>query len=234
MGGIGGARYLVIPDLQIPFHHTYALKFAKAVAKEFRIPSENILCVGDELDSYYGSSYPKNPNANHTAVQEFKEAVAHLKEWYAAFPICRVAISNHGVRWAKRASEAGIPSELMRSYREILEAPKGWIWSDEWIIKAKHRFRMIHGMGYSGMNGHRTAALDAGMSTIIGHLHSHAGIAHIKTGGQRIWGFNAGALIDETQYAFSYGKDSRFKSVNGVGVILDDGLTPLFLPLERF
>lgn len=123
---------------------------------------------------------------------------------------------------------------LMRTYKDVIEAPAGWNWKRTWTYdKLKHPFRMIHGMGYSGQNGHRTAAIDAGISTVHGHLHSHAGIAYIKTEAVEIWGMNVGCLIDEEEYAFEYGKDSRFKPCLGVGVIFDQGKTPVWIPYDR-
>jgi hypothetical protein len=144
----------------------------------------------------------------------------------------KVCTSNHGIRWMKKAAEAQIPSELMRSYREVIQAPDGWIWQDAWVFRQlRHPFRVIHGMGYSGMNGHRTAALDGGISTAIGHLHAHAGIAYITTSGQTIWGMNTGCLIDVAAYAFQYGKDARFKPSLGLSVVFDEGRTPIWFPL---
>jgi hypothetical protein len=113
----------------------------------------------------------------------------------------------------------------MRTYQEVINAPKGWVWQDEWIIKAKYPFRVVHGMGYSGANGARNAAIDAKMSTAIGHLHSHAGVSYIQTQGhnQTIWGMNTGCLIDPDSFAFHYGKYSRNKPILSLGVVLDDG-----------
>ena len=228
-------RYLFVSDKQHPFAAKHALPFCKAVQKEFRIPPENIYCVGDEVDEYFGGMWKKDPDALHTPNSEIRETREELQKWYRAFPDMKLAISNHGMRWAKKAFEAEIPSQMLRPYQEIIGAPKGWVWKDRWLIKAKNApILMIHGMGYSGQTGARNAAIDAGMNTVIGHLHSHAGISYIYTAGQRIWGMNTGCLIDVNAYAFNYGRDMRHKPVLGVGVVIDGGLTPIFVPYERF
>jgi hypothetical protein len=225
-------NYLAISDLQIPFEASGALAFCKAVQKEFKIPKENILCVGDEVDQYFGSLYLHDPDATHTAGSEIKESIDKLKQWYDAFPICRLAESNHGQRWAKKAACAGIPSIMMRKYQEVLQAPTGWVWAHKWMVKAaKKHFLMVHGCGYSGMYAHRQMAINNGISTIHGHLHSSAGIAYIKTEGQEIFGFNVGCLIDVDSYVYHYGKDNKFKPSLGVGVILDSGKTPIWIPM---
>lgn len=224
---------MVIPDLQIPFHNQRALEFCAYLKKHYRIADDDVLNVGDEVDQLHGGMYPKDPNGHHTASSEIKASQYELAEWAKVFPKMKLAISNHGMRWIKKASMAEIPSQMMRSYQEVLNMPEGWKWAHSWEFKdLKAPFRMIHGMGYSGAQGARNAAIDSGMSTVIGHLHSHAGIAYITTSALRIWGFNAGCLIDPEAYAFSYGKDSRFKPCLGAGVICDSGRIPIWVPID--
>lgn len=194
--------------------------------------------VGDELDQFHGGMYEKGSEYELTPKQELKAAKEILKEWYATFPKMKLAISNHGLRWIKKAAHAEIPSQLLRDYRQVIEAPEGWQWREEWIIPTKHRFRMIHGMGYSGRNGARNAAIDAGMSTVIGHLHSFAGIDYINTQitdpyAFPMWAFNTGCLIDPESFAYSYGKYNRQKPCLGVGIIFNEGSTPLWVPYRE-
>jgi hypothetical protein len=228
-------RYLFISDTQIPFEASKSLQFCKSLQKEFKIPNENIYHVGDEVDLYHGSLHPKSPDAELTPNQELKLAISRLKEWYRAFPQMKLAVSNHGVRYVKKAISSDIPSVILKSYREILQAPPGWIWRERWDIKAARApIAMIHGVGYSGMNGHRNAAIDLGRNTVIGHLHSNAGISKINTDGRTLWAVNAGCLIDLKAFAFDYGKHMRHKPVLSACVVIDGGLTPLLLPYERF
>jgi len=226
-------NYLLIPDLQIPFHHPKALEHCKAVAKEYNVPPENVYNMGDEVDEYFGSQWKKSPDTNYSATQEIKDSKDEIRRWGAVFPKMKLCVSNHGIRWARKFCDAEIPSQLMIPYKDLIGAPSGWVWRDEWVVNCKYRFRCIHGMGYSGVNGARNAANDAAMSTAIGHLHAFAGINFIKTQGSEkmIWSFNVGAIIDDTAYAFEYSKYSRNKSINGVGIILSGGKTPLFIPL---
>lgn len=223
-------NYLVISDLQIPFEAERALQFCLEIKRDFNISNENILNVGDEVDEYFGSLFDRDPDADLSAIQEIKQSREKIRKWGNAFPHMRIAESNHGMRWAKKAFKAGIPSIMLRKYQEIIEAPEGWQWKREWIIKAKHPFLMMHGMGYSGMYAHRQMAVNNGISTVHGHLHANAGVAHIKTVGIQIWGMNTGCLIDPEAFAFQYGKDSKFKPSVGVGVVLDNGRTPIWLP----
>lgn len=237
---LGGApitreNYLFVSDTQLPFEAENALKFCKAVQREFFIHPNNVYHVGDEVDQVMGSLYKKDIDGSYTANQEIAECKKRLKQWYAAFPKMKLATSNHGMRWARKAFEAEIPQQMIRSYQELLEAPKEWVWKDAWQINAEHRkIKMFHGMGYGGMYAYRTAALDHGQCVVFGHLHSNAGIAHLETASQSIWGMNVGCLIDREAYAFNYGKYNRFKPWLGAGVVVDGGLTPILIPYERF
>ncbi len=226
-------NYLIISDTQMPFENPKALSFCAYLKSHFKIPDDNVLHAGDELDEYFASLYKKDPNARHTPTSELMESIEKMRQWYDVFPKCKVAISNHGVRWWTRAQEADIPDMLLRTYRDVIEAPVGWQWARRWDIDASRKpFTLIHGMGYSGQNGHRTAAIDLGRSVAIGHLHSHAGTAQITTEGRSIWGMNTGCLIAPEEYAFHYGLDSRFKPSLGCGIVVNGGTTPIWMPLE--
>lgn len=225
-------NYLVISDLQIPFHAPGALDFCVKVAREYKCTE--ILCVGDETDQYFGSSFPKSPEAAHTALSEIEASKKVLRGFYKAFPKVKLAVSNHGVRWVKKAAQAEIPSQLLKSYAEMIEAPAGWVWKQQWEFNESHRFRMIHGCGYSGANGAKNAAIDSGVSTVIGHLHSFGGVSFMRTtDAEPIWAMNTGCLIDKESYAFEYGKYMRQKPTLGCGVILESGRLPIFLPYKE-
>ena len=223
--------FLVIPDLQIPFEHPKALSFCAYLRKHYRIPDENILNVGDEVDNLHGGLYPKDPDGDLSATGEITAAKEKIREWAATFPKQKIAISNHGMRWFKKAAAAEIPSQMIRDYRQVLGMPDTWLFQEQWDIPTKHPFSMIHGMGYSGQFSQRTAAIDQGTSIVHGHL-THAAISHIVTANRRIWGMCVSCLIDVEAYAFKYGKNNRFKPSLGAGIVFEQGRTPIWLPIE--
>lgn len=228
-------NYLVISDLQIPFEAAKALPFCLYVKKHFKISDDCILNVGDETDGYFGSLYKKSVEADMTANSEIKITKEKLRSWIRAFPKMRIAESNHGMRWAKKAFEAEIPAQLLRGYKDVLEIPDTWQYKRKWIIEgSKQKFLLKHGMEYSGQYPFKQAPLYEGMSVAFGHLHSSAGIARIKTDGyeKEIWGMNTGCLIDVNQFAFEYERNNRFKPNLTVGVVLNGGTTPILIPYE--
>jgi len=223
-------NFLIISDLQIPFEAHHALDFCKYLKKWANVPDENILNVGDEVDNLNGGMYPKDPDGHHTPNSEIKEAKEKIKQWVAAFPYMRIAISNHGLRWIKKSSMAEIPSQMMRAYQDVLQMPDTWQWSDSWLIETKHRFRITHGMSFGGKTPYRQAAEMSAISVAFGHLHSSAGICRVKTEDKDIWSMNTGCLIDTVSYAFKYNKNDKFKPTLGAGVIVNDGSTPIWVP----
>ena len=225
-------NYCIISDTQEPFGALHAVKFIKYVKKYFKVSDENMYHVGDEADSFHGSAHPKGGDYTMTPKGELKACKERLKEYYDAFPKMKLAISNHGMRWVRKAAHAEIPSELIREYKDIIDAPKGWEWKDHWIVPAKKKFMVIHGMGYSGQGATRQMVLDKRMSVVHGHLHSNAQIVYLNNGHDMVFGMNVGALIDEEAFAFSYGKWSRAKSCLGIGVVINNGTTPIWLPYD--
>lgn len=229
----GKGNYLFISDLQMPFEHPRALEFCIEVKKEFRIPKENIYNVGDEIDGYYASMFKKCPDARSSPTQELEAAREAMKHWYEAFPIMKIATSNHGERWKKKALDAEIPSVMMRKYQEVLDAPPGWRWEKSWLVPSPHPILVIHGDDFGGPTPHLQAAMTNGLSCVVGHHHSIAGIEHFKSDGMKIWGMATGCLIDFAAFAFNYARASRKKPILGVGVAIDGGRTPIFVPMPE-
>lgn len=215
---------LAIPDIHFPAHHPDLFEFLQAVKNKFK-PNE-IICLGDEIDAAGLGEWDKNPDQPSPG-DELKESIKYLHILYKMFPIVKVCISNHTDRIYRKPLKAGIPKSLIKSYAEILEAPKGWQWAESWELDS---VIYEHGEGFSGQQGALKAAQANMQSTVIGHLHSHAGIQYYANARHLIWGFNAGCLIDRHHAAFNYGKHIKAKPIVGVGII-EDGI-PRFVPMS--
>lgn len=225
-------NHLVISDLQIPFEHPHALSFCKSIKVGYNIPDNNVYCVGDEFDKYWAGLYRKDPDSLYTSSGEVYESIKRIKLWYDVFPTLKLCESNHGTRDRRLAFESGIPSIMMRQYRDVIECPKTWLWQKRWRVESKYPFMVEHGDDYSGQFPHVQAAICNGMSTAIGHYHAKAGVEYIRTAGLNIWAAASGCLINEETYAFQYAKNHKYKPVLGVTVILGDGQRAYFEPLR--
>lgn len=215
---------LIIPDLHYPFAHRDHLEFLTAVKERYN--PTTIVNIGDECDMHAMSDYTHNPDG-YSAGHELREARKDLRKLYTLFPEVNSCISNHTARPFRRAEKFGIPKEFLRSYAEFLEAPIGWQWRDSYLID---NIVYEHGEGQIGKLGHLSAAEHNMRSTVIGHIHSHAGIAYLANPRYLIFGFNVGCLLDKDAYAFAYGKRMKSKPVLGCGVV-DRGI-PTFIPMQ--
>jgi hypothetical protein len=215
---------LCIPDIQYPFQHPDAHAFLLAIKKKYK--PDVVVQIGDLLDQHYYSKYGPSSKATD-GKEEIKRAIKSLKEsLYRIFPEVFITWGNHDLRIAKRASDAGIDSYLLKSYEEIIQCPKGWQFADKWEIDG---VIYEHGIGRSGYQGALKAAQANMQSTVIGHLHSNAGILWYGNKKNLIFGFNVGALVDDNKYAFEYARFSAQKSILGCGIIIDG--IPTFIPM---
>lgn len=214
---------LVIPDLHCPFQHKDALEFLKLVKAKHK-PNE-FICVGDEVDAHALSDYDHDPDG-HSAGHELEASIEALQGYYKEFPDMKVCTSNHTSRPFRRAMKFGLPKAYLRSYGEFLQAPKGWTWGDKWEVDG---IIFEHGDAHSGKNGALSAAQGNMQSTVIGHIHSFAGIAYYANPKHLIFGFNAGCLIDKDAYSFAYGAKIKTKPIIGCGVITRG--IPQFIPM---
>ncbi len=215
---------LAIPDLHFPAHHPDTFAFLKAVKEKFK-PNE-IVCLGDEIDAAGLGDWDKDPDGPSPG-DELKNAIKYMKELYKIFPVVKACVSNHTDRIYRKPFKSGIPKTLIKSYKEILEAPAGWEWADSWEIDG---IMYEHGEGFSGKDGALKAAQANMNSTVIGHLHSYAGIQYYANARHLIWGFNVGCLIDRHHAAFNYGKHIKAKPIIGVGLIQSG--VPRFIPMK--
>lgn len=183
-----------------------------------------VVCIGDEIDAHSWSRYPKNPEMPGPR-EEMDLARKALQPLYRLFPKVAVCVSNHTHRPAARAREIGLIGAFLADIRTVLGAPSGWSWAWEWEFDG---VRFVHGEGCSGADGHLKAARAAHQNTVIGHLHTSAGVAYATLPRGRVWGMQVSTLIDPTSPAFEYARHAVNKPNLGCGII--DGGTPVYLP----
>lgn len=224
MKWLGKKTVLVIPDLQIPFHHKDSLKFLKTVNKQYLC--DDWVCIGDEIDFHAMSDYTPDPDGMSPG-DELRKALNDISPFYKAFPNMKVCTSNHTDRPFRKAYKFGIPKDFIRDYHEFLEAPKGWEWRDDWVVD-NIRYEHGHGTG-GGRSATYNIPLNNAQSTVFGHFHSFAGIQYLANPRELFFGFNVGCLIDRHTYAFNYGKRTKTKPILGCGVV-DRGI-PIFIPM---
>jgi predicted phosphodiesterase len=216
---------LAIPDIHAPFHHQHALSFLKGLKKEFK--PDVVVCLGDEVDfaalSFHDRD-PDMPGARH----ELESALEFMGDLYKLFPDVLVCQSNHTARPFRVAHKAGLPTNMVRGYKEFLQAPEGWNWFERIIINS---VCYIHGDPKSGNNAARQWAFENRMSTVIGHVHGWAQVGYTASPFNQIFWVNSGALIDPAAMAFRYGSKYANKATLGA-TIIRNGRDAFFIPMR--
>lgn len=214
---------LVIGDLHSPAYHQDTVPFLKAIKAKFR-PNKVIL-TGDELNAESFSFHEHNPDLPGPA-DELKLAIKGLKPIYKMFPTAQVLESNHTSLIYRKQVSAGLPSAVVKGYREILQAPKGWSWHFDLIIKTPMgQIYMHHGKS----NTIEKLSKNMAMSAIQGHYHSKFYISYWANPNGLFFDANAGTFADHHHLAMAYAKNSIPKGIHGVIIIIDG--VPQLVPM---
>lgn len=212
---------MIIPDTHAPAMHRDAMAFLKSIKKKHR--PDTVVHIGDVVDLHCASRFAKN--AANSGDKEMEQAIEQLGPLYDTFPDARVCVGNHDKRIADRIAEAGLPKRATKCLSALLDSPPGWKWADDHLVDG---VVYEHGSQYGGAAGHVKAAAANMHSTVIGHIHSHAGIAFVANRKHLVWGMNVGCLIDWQSYAFDYARKMN-KPILGCGLVIDG--IPQFIPM---
>lgn len=219
----GKQKVLVIPDLQIPFHHPDAFDFLSYIKSKVR--PDRVVCIGDSIDSHALSDYVHDPDG-YSAGHEHNKTLEYLKDLYSIIPEAVEVDSNHNNRVYRKAYSSGIPKFFLKSYKEFMKAPDTWDFKSYVIIDG---VMYEHGDSFSGQIAAKTAAISNMRSTVIGHHHNTAGIHYIANKEVMLFGMNVGCLIDNEAYAFAYNKKNKTQPTLSLGVV-DEGV-PILYPM---
>lgn len=204
---------LVISDLHAPYMHPDAVRFLKAVKKKYK-PTRVILS-GDEVDYHaisFHDSDPDLPNAG----KELELAIKALKPVYKMFPKASILESNHGSLVLRQALANGLPQAVLKSYRDSIQAPKGWNWYFDLVVKTKlGSVYFHHSKGVSAKKNSQ----GMGMSFVQGHHHETFEISYWGNPNALLFGMTVGCLVNTKSLAMAYNKNNLKRPVLGVGGI---------------
>lgn len=216
---------LVVSDMHEPFCKKGYLEHCIRIRDKYNC--DKIILIGDEVDLCGVSQWEKDPDG-FSAGTEAELAQQKMKLWYKVFPKASVCIGNHTARPFRQAKASGVPKKFIKSYEEAWEAPDTWKWADSWEID---NVFYTHGTGNSGAGAAIKIATRHRQNTVIGHIHSEAGIQYSASKIDLVWGMQVGGALDDNTYAAYYAKTQLKKSIIGCGVILDKGRLPIYEPM---
>lgn len=216
MAGIGYKSILVISDQHYPYNHPDIYAFLKALAVEYC--PQVIVNLGDELD-YHGISFHPSDQDLFSAGDELKAAKIRLKPIMELFPKMHLLESNHGSLVYRRAKHDGLPLHVLKSYKEILEAPNGWTWHDELVLPMSdgNKVYFCHGKSSDVLKHSQMM----GMSVVTGHFHEKFVVRYWANTNGLYWACIAGCLIENRSHAFAYNKLNLKRPMIGTVVIIN-------------
>lgn len=220
----GNESVLVISDTHAPYNHPDLIRFLGSVAERYKVT--RVVHIGDEIDAHALSFHDHDPDLL-SAGSELVRARSVLKPLFRLFPKVDVIESNHGSLVYRRAKASGLPNMAIRSYREVLNAPEGWKWHDELILRLPDSSLVAfqHGKTKNPL----TWAKSIAMHTVNGHFHEDFCVSYWATTRGLFWSMVVGCLIDRKSLAFAYNKANVMRPIIGVGVIANSH--PILVPL---
>lgn len=214
---------LVISDMHHPYSHQDTLPFLKALKAKYKF--DQVICIGDEADFHDSSFHDSDPDLDSAGV-ELDKAIKGLTPIYKLFPKVTVVESNHGSMVMRKALVGKIPRKAIKSYNEILDAPKGWKWVFDTIIQTSlGPVYFCHGK--SGAAGR--LASQYGMSCVQGHFHEKAQVTYISTPEKLMFDCHTGCLADDKSLALGYNKVNPKRPIVSI-VIIINGI-PQIIPM---
>ena len=220
------SRVLVIGDIHEPATHVGYRRFVQDIYDYWNC--NRVVFIGDIIDFHCVSFWKKDVEADGVT-REAVKAYAGVQKWRKAFPKAEVMIGNHDERVYRLAASVNIPARFITGYEIVWNTPK-WKWKRETEIDGVHFF---HGTGCAGMQPALNAAKDSGISTVIGHVHSVAGVKWSCGPRQRLFGMDVGCGVDINHPAMNYGKDARKKPILATGVVINGIPYHEIMPMAR-
>lgn len=198
------------------------------------VPSGRILVrqkgsitVTGNCDKHAMSFHDSDPDLP-SAGDELEEAIAYLEDLYQLFPEMHLVDSNHGSMHYRKGKHHGIPRKYLRDYGDILEAPKGWVWSHELNVNCGgNPVRVKHQFGKDVLK----AAEQAGRCLMGGHFHEDFYVKYSANSDRLIWAATAGCLVDDSSLAFAYNNTNLKRPILGCMMVINGypQLVPMIL-----
>lgn len=214
---------LVISDTHFPYSHPDTIGFLKAIKSAYR--PDQVVHIGDEIDGHAISFHGADPDLLSPG-DEFQSAIDKLQPLYKLFPKVDLVESNHGSLVYRKGKAHGLPRHVLRSYREILQAPKGWKWHFDLTINCgSKKIYFCHGKTSS----HAKLSQSMGMCTVQGHFHEKFEVIYWGNPNGLFWDMRVGCLIHDKSLAFNYNNTNLKRPIIGTGMIVNG--YPVLIPM---
>lgn len=132
------SRVLIIADTHCPGMRRGYVDFLKRVADDYAV--NRVVHIGDLVDWASISYHEKSPSLTN-ATSEYGRAKRQVASLSRAFPDADWLIGNHDALTERQAITAGLPTQLLRDYRDM--------WEVDWVVHPRFAKLLIDGVVYS-------------------------------------------------------------------------------------
>jgi hypothetical protein len=213
---MGFKSILIISDTHFPYNHPDTINFLGALKKKYK--PDKVVHIGDEIDGHSISFHASDPDLLSPG-DELQTAINRLSPLYKMFPKVDLVESNHGSLVYRKGKVFGLPRNVFKSYREVLQAPKDWHWHFDLTLKTSlgEKVYFCHGK----TSAHAKLSQSMSMSTVQGHFHERFEIIHWANPNGVFFDMRVGCLIDDDSLAFNYNNTNLKRPIIGCGLIID-------------
>ena len=213
-------RILCLPDSHFPFQHKNYFKDTARLVRYFK--PAIVVHLGDMIDFHAISRHDPDPEAPSakTELERAKDCVKKLLHITGSIPV-DYCIGNHDNRIDKRAAQNHIPTDFLKSFKELFELPAHWHTA---LVHYIGDITFTHGQ--SNLRG--KTALSYGMNVVQGHFHSMLDISYHQTPTKLLWSAFGGSGADSKSLALAYNHNALAKDVYGF-IVIEKGI-PQIIP----
>jgi len=210
-------RVLAIGDLHCPGMLDEYPAFLKDVYDQWNL--NTVVFIGDVID-WHAINFHGKHSETPGVLAEVEAARVQIERLNEMFPVATWLVGNHDALPKRRADDAGLPSNILKSEQDF--------WGVKWKVIERFGSILIDGVKYShgetgpgGMEAALKQAVNSGRSTVIGHHHQTAGVRWGANEERRFFGLSTGSGLDWKRLQFQYGRKFANKPPIGCGVVLD-------------
>lgn len=211
---------ITVSDMHHPYSHPDVIAYLKAVKAKYWAKAKRpcVVIGGDEIDGHSWSFHDADPDLMSPG-DELQTAINRLQPVFKIFPKAFVLESNHGSLFYRKLKSHGLPRHILKSYRNILGAPKGWDWVPELTLtlSTKMPVYFCHGKTANILQ----LSQSMGMSCVQFHFHEKFSIQYWANSLGLYWAAQAGCLINDSELAYSYNKLNIRRPLIGTTVIVN-------------
>jgi len=212
-----------------PYHHPDTMPFLRKINDVFK-PTLWVH-LGDENDGAAWKYHEVDPDMD-SAGTELTKLRYYIQELADFVPRMFVMDSNHGNLVYRKAKTAGLSREQVRSPKEYLKSPEGWVWMPrlELEIDTGHNSNTKKFLFQHGSTQALKISRARSISVVQGHLHTEFYIHSWGESHNLRYAVQVGCLIDDASLAYAYNKTNVLPPILGACIIINGN--PMLVPMR--